>query len=494
MVKSKNKAFTLIELLAVLVIIAMLVLIAVPLVMSVIRRAKDNARKRSVDNYGKAVEASMMTYMLDNGYFPTNEQLSNLQIDYTGSHVVCNVMQIKENGGLYMSECTVDGKDVLDSHTEDGWYHYNKRDLSNIEYVNMYGDALEAASIAYYNENDSVVSDYKTLTTDYKGKDVECDVTVNYNGTIYMTKCKVNKVDVTNETEKDGYYHYGSIVYSQSIVIDLLAKANASNVTSYTAGKTGEMYAFSHPATDQTGALTDYRYIGATPNNYVTFNNELWRIIGVFTVEDENGNAERRVKIIKNEKLLDDMYWDSRNLNEWTNATLNTYLNGEYYNGIDGTSKNMISDTKYYLGGNPVYDNLNGENYYSFERGTTVYSVRSISWNGKISLMYPSDYSYAYALGVDNDCYANGYNCSNSSGKTNSWIYNTNSNSNQWLLSPISSGSYLVFGINSSGFIGISATGFTGNLLSVRPVLYLKSNTRIKSGDGTSTNPYNLEI
>ena len=50
--------------------------------------------------------------------------------------------------------------------------------------------------------------------------------------------------------------------------------------------------------------------------------------------------------------------------------------------------------------------------------------------------MYPSDYSYTYALGVDNTCYTSGDSCSSSSGKTNGWIYNTNSNSVQWLLSP----------------------------------------------------------
>src|SRR5699024_7093208 len=42
-----------------------------------------------------------------------------------------------------------------------------------------------------------------------------------------------------------------------------------------------EMWTHTHPETEQTEALTDYRYIGADPNNYVEFNDELWRIIGV---------------------------------------------------------------------------------------------------------------------------------------------------------------------------------------------------------------------
>ena len=204
----KKKAFTLIELIAVLVILAILALIVTPLVMNIIRKAKISADRRSVDSYGRSVELAIAIHLLDTGTFPTD--LKNLNVEYTGKVVVCNVMQMKENGGIYLSECSVGTKAVKDSSTEDGWYHYGTRDLTNEEYVDMYGLALKTASVAYYNTNGNPVSDYTTLTIDYTGKPVSCDVTVNYDGTIYMTKCKVNNVDVTSETE-DGYYHYGEI-------------------------------------------------------------------------------------------------------------------------------------------------------------------------------------------------------------------------------------------------------------------------------------------
>ena len=490
MVNKKGHGFTLIELIAVLVIMAILALIVTPLVMSIIRKAKISARKRSVDAYGRSVELAIATYLLDNGKFPTNEQLPNLEVEYSGSTVVCNVMSMKENGGLYLSECKVNNVDVKDSSTEDGWYHYGTRDLTNEEFVDMYGDALKTASVAYFNTNGTPVEDYTTLTIDYKGKPVACEVTVNYDGTIYMTKCKVNNVDVTSDTE-DGYYHYGSIV-NPPAVQSLLAKANPVNIANYTDGDTGEMYTFSHPATTQTGALTDYRYIGANPNNYVTFNNELWRIIGVFTVDDGNGNQEQRIKIVRNEKLSSDMEWNSNNVNEWSTATLNSYLNGDYYNGLDDTSKSMVADTKYYLGGSGSSSG-SAETYYTWERGTTVYSGRSTSWNGKIALMYPSDYSYTYALGVDNTCYNDGTykGCEKSSGKTNGWIYNTNSNSNQWLLSPPSGNSNAAFALRVSGSVYYS---YSGNSYGVRPSLYLSSSVKITSGDGSQQSPYQLSL
>ena len=488
----KKKAFTLIELIAVLVILAILALIVTPLVMNIIRKAKISADRRSVDSYGRSVELAIATHLLDTGTFPTD--LKNLNVEYTGKVVVCNVMQMKENGGIYLSECSVGTKAVKDSSTEDGWYHYGTRDLTNEEYVDMYGDALKTASLAYYSANNETVSDYTTLTVAYTGKPVACDVTVNYDGTIYMTKCKVNNVDVTSDTE-DGYYHYGNIV-NPPAVQSLLAKANPVTVTNYTDGNAKEMYTFEHPVTTQTGALTDYRYIGANPNNYVTFNNELWRIIGVFTVEDGNVNTEQRIKIVRNEKLSSNMAWDSNEKNEWKDASLQKYLNGtnagDYYNGLDDTSKSMVADTKYYLGGSSTYDNLKGEDYYNFERGETTYqNSRQTNWTGKIALMYPSDYSYTYALGVDNTCYTDGFDCYDSSGKTNGWIYNTNSNSLQWLLSPRSDYSHLAFRLNTSGSVGNNSSAYS---YGVRPSLYLVSNIKIDSGEGTEQNPYSLKL
>ncbi len=47
------------------------------------------------------------------------------------------------------------------------------------------------------------------------------------------------------------------------------------------------------------------RYIGASPNNYVRFNNELWRIIGVMNniKTSTSGTGESRLKIIKDESI-----------------------------------------------------------------------------------------------------------------------------------------------------------------------------------------------
>ena len=268
----------------------------------------------------------------------------------------------------------------------------------------------------------------------------------------------------------------------------LLSKANDASITTYTEGNTHEMYTFTHDATTQTEALTDYRYIGNDPYNYVTFNNELWRIIGVFTVEDASGNKEQRIKIIRNESI-GSKAWDSNNVNEWSTSSLQVYLNGDYYNGLSEEAKAMIGDAKYYLGGvSSRGEDQSGPTYYSLERGTEVYSGRSTNWIGKIGLMYPSDYAYSYALEVDNQCYTDSHNCDASNPEIG-YLYNKK---NQWLMVPFSGDFYGVFfGVSSGKIAGdlYAAYGCT-----VRPSLYFKSNVQLDKGTGTETDPYVFKL
>ena len=478
----KKKAFTLIELIAVLVILAMLVLIVIPLVMNIIRKAKISADKLSIDAYGRSVELAIASYLMDTGAFPTNEQLPNLKIEYSGNKVECNVMNMKQNGGLYLSQCKVNNIEVKDSNEEDGYYHYGTRDLTNSEIVDVYVKALEDAIKKYHDINNTYPNSIDDLSIDYSGENVECNINFNYDGTFYIDGCSVSGINVD----------YKKGVDKSTAVKALLANKNDVSITNYTDGDIHEVYTFEHPETVQTPALTDYRYIGNDPYNYVTFNNELWRIIGVFTVEDGNGNTEERLKIVRNEKLANKMAWDVNNLNEWSTASLNTYLNGDYYNALDSASKSMISDTKYYLGGNIGYSG-GAEKYYNFERGINVYSGNSTSWIGKIALMYPSDNYYTYALGIDNTCYTDSGKCKTSEGAmpTNSWIYNSNSNSQQWLLPTWSNSNKFVFLIDHSGvFVHYLALGEIG----IRPTFYLSSNAKITLGDGLEQNPYQLSL
>ena len=234
--------------------------------------------------------------------------------------------------------------------------------------------------------------------------------------------------------------------------------------------------------------ITEYRYRGASPKNYVTFNNEVWRILGVFPTDDGTGNIENRIKIVRNDSI-GTKYWDTSGSNKWSVSSLGRELNSSYINTLNTNhAYDMIDNVKYYLGG---YTNntLTLNNMYSYERkisgsGTYYYSSNPNSWVGKIALMYASDYGYA----AGDACTGNLSGYSSSTCTSNNWLYNSN---NEWLLAHVANGSGNSF-LTYNG--GVSIGSVSGNLRAVRPSLYLNSNVMIESGDGTSSNPYKLSF
>ncbi|HJJ08115.1 MAG TPA: hypothetical protein OIM65_02205 [Bacilli bacterium] len=307
------------------------------------------------------------------------------------------------------------------------------------------------------------------------------------------------------------------------------------------------LYTITHPADSalQIGAtedITEYRYRGASPKNYVIFNGETWRIIGVFPTDDGTGKIENRIKLIKDQSigeykwddgtiaynytkndnlmLLQDKnklkvkYLEKKNknnfidlaiteptksaLNNWARpASLNTYLNKTYLNALSTTSQNMIGDTKYYLGGGGNNSNFNSSvDFYSYERkikntksNEFYYDKNPNSWVGRLGLMYVSDYGYA-----SDNCETkalNDYNNSNDLRICNNtnWLFNLKK-----LEATITQYSNTSTSIHYIADNGTVVSTYQASLAQtvVRPTLYLKSEVRIIDGDGTSTNPYIL--
>ena len=269
------------------------------------------------------------------------------------------------------------------------------------------------------------------------------------------------------------------------------------------------LYTITHPAdnTLQIGAtkgVTEYRYRGASPKNYVTFNNEVWRIIGIFPTDDGTGKIENRIKIIKDQSI-GNYKWDTGDSNNWARpATLNTELNTTYLNSLDSTSKSMIGQAKYYLGGKVVtYDNGYVDTplqFYSYERkiqNTTsnefFYGTNPNNWVGKLGLMYVSDYGYASSNCenkklYDNDSSSNDIRACNDT----NWLYNLKVN--EWLLPQRGSSGDLKL----AGYVYSTGGVYNGVVknyqLAVRPVLYLISSAQITGGNGTSSSPYTLGL
>ncbi len=251
------------------------------------------------------------------------------------------------------------------------------------------------------------------------------------------------------------------------------------------------LYTITHPAdsTLQIGNdkdITEYRYRGASPKNYVSFNNETWRIIGVFPTDDGTGKIENRIKIVRDQSIGNNR-WDTYDKNNWVTASLKTKLNSTYLSGLTMETQSMLENVKYYLGG---YNNSLGiqkDVMYQYERkinGSTYYNgTNPNSWVGKVALMYASDYGYA----ASDECAQTLSNYNDTTCIYNNWLYNLKVK--EWLLPQRASGGSNASYVNLGGSVG---SGFDtyNNQLAVRPVIYLNYNVKISIGDGTSSNPY----
>ena len=147
--KKKMKGFTLIELIAVLVIMVILALIVTPLVMSIIKKAKVSAYKRSIDAYGRSIELAIAGYLLDNGTLPTS--IGELTIEYSGEEVVCSTTQLNSDSSVYLAGCTVGGRSV------EG-YTYGKEETVTYDAYSV-GDEVTYNNINYYVIKDSDASE-----------------------------------------------------------------------------------------------------------------------------------------------------------------------------------------------------------------------------------------------------------------------------------------------------------------------------------------------
>ena len=305
---------------------------------------------------------------------------------------------------------------------------------------------------------------------------------------------KYNRIEVSNINTK---YENCTLNYTDN--------TSKVNLADYIIGLAG--------TTQGTGKVVNekgYRYEGKNPNNYIWFNNEYWRIIGVFDSASHGLDGKNLVKIIR-ASALGGLAWDKSVTNNWTTASLNFLLNGAYYNATDGTNsgycignaaratiisncnytkkgiqagyRGMIANVTWYLGG---YSSIKTttDAFYGYERGTMVYSGRPTSTTGYIGLMYPSDYGYSV---LSSSCARttnlDSYGTSTCAGA--SWLYGQGY---EWLLTPFSTESVFVFFFSDSGDLNYDYTVYGYN--SFRPVIYLNASVYKIDGDGSLNSPY----
>ena len=160
--------------------------------------------------------------------------------------------------------------------------------------VNYYGHS--DVYFAYYNGNtwlDDIPKKNNADNLTFEKAECDNDATIEWNYEEWTPKVK----NLTKAKTRCSLY---------------FKKEEMNNIS--TCGKSGTNAATcikNEASKDTTNLANDntsdknIRYIGASPNNYVRFNNELWRIIGVMNniKTSTSGTGESRLKIIKDESI-----------------------------------------------------------------------------------------------------------------------------------------------------------------------------------------------
>ena len=345
-----------------------------------------------------------------------------------------------------------------------------------------------------------VISSKSTKTFNYNGSIIALTVDGN-SATSFPTKGKYN-VSVNCENGKGVWnpktWKLEITKIKGTVTCDISFNSNASNLNDIVTNN-----AQNKNDTTIAPATYGYRYQGADPDNYVWYNDELWRIIGYVpvSVNSATEKGEYRVKIIRNDSigaLVRET--NTTNTTVWEDKSLYTLLNTCYlgkkssctsscYSSYQSEYKpitqcnysvNGIDASEYY--GNMVENVYWGIGASNLSTATTMYGTENstkTSKQAKIGLMSASDWGLAISGYTGTLSYSSpqGYTKDN-------YLF---TNGEEWTMT--STSSYPVCVCFTGGLNDTASYGFAA-----RPVLYLKSNVYVTGGTGSKIDPYRLGI
>ena len=184
-------------------------------------------------------------------------------------------------------------------------------------------------------------------------------------------------------------------------------------------------------------------YVGNVDNNYIYFNNMLFRIVRV--------NDDNSVLIVSNDALAN---VDYTNDGRFTDSALDKWLNDYFYNLLEPSYQDLIKSSSW------CDDVISSDNI------TTTECSRQTD-KRRVGILSLQDYNLSYD------------GTSSYLDKSNfSWYANLAEDNKAWAITSTDSYPNTIYSSEST------------NLLNVVPALNLKASTTILEGDGTYTDPY----
>ena len=274
-----------------------------------------------------------------------------------------------------------------------------------------------------------------------------------------------------------------------------------------------------------------YIYRGSNPDNYIQFNNELWRIVAKET--------DGTYKIVRDELLPQNegytfMAYDETNHRSTENNTYCTapyngcgvyaavsgtfqtpngnysgtvtedssikeYLNNTYYPTLTGIAKTQVQSHSFNIGSVQAFEESGNDSIEKNIAGEKMYQ-----WTGNVGLINVSDLlkastNTACKSATDEYKAAMQDTPRETCGSYLTYFDTINEELvgiGYWTMNAFSAesedGSYGAwYAVRDTGLAGLGvANAYYGNFGGARPVLYLKSTIQITGGDGTQSNPF----
>lgn len=444
----KKNGFTLIELLAVIIILGVIMLIAIP---SVTRYINESRKKTYIDTARTIIKGA--TLLVNSG---------ELDVYDTGTtyYIPSSCIAVEKGGKSPFGE--FDPAYVVVTYDSNTFYYYwISRDTT--------GQGISEI----------------TLGNNLDSKLIEAGITKDQIDVKYSIGGRKNLMLMNDDCTS-----FEQKLISEDDIVNV-SDGNLSNRV-----KTPNDILEIAIENDQVNIIQDtniYIYKGGTldpPANFIKFNDEDWRIIGIY------GDQLKIVRVDSNgmpttPPNFTTVKWNNTSPNPgWQNSSLNMLLNSTYYNTLSETAKNMIDVNGTWYTGSAQN---NQTAYFAFKNSKISSSRHPSPWTGKVGM--PASYEFLYA--------SNGDNCQNVQGTSYpspsfkeycglieyDWLINPTSS--YWTINGRTSWSSHSLYVHKAG--AVEGVDVKTNIPFV-PAVYLKSSIKIISGTGIITDPYILSI
>ena len=249
-----------------------------------------------------------------------------------------------------------------------------------------------------------------------------------------------------------------------------------------------------------------YSFIGNGDGNYISIDNNLWRIISV--------ESDHTIKIVKwsntyttnfdasNNRTQTSDYCQTPELgcNSYStqtafsngeilgsvqnNSTILNYLNTDIYNNLSNDLKSKIVEHSFSIGPVEITSQTTLSNVLSQESDYT--------WTGYVGM--PSLSDFIYASNINTSSTINGITLDNN------FLAEYSTDKIKWTINPLNNNSSKIWVIKNDKTIASKNANVTSEEINnvsynyiVLPVVYLKQNSKLLSGTGTLLDPFILE-